>query len=145
MEAEWRVIQGTPDFFSITKKMHNALQGGEIRLPDTKKKIFEQVIYENAVRNRIDHDFVIIHDPQPLPLITHFKKKSPWVWRCHIDLSQPHVELWRYLRSFIDRYDVAIVSRDEIPTAARPAAVRLSARHQSLQLEESRDERCGNR
>lgn len=113
VEAEWRVIQGTPDFFSITKKMHNALQGGEISLSETKMQIFERVIYENAVRNRIDHDFVIIHDPQPLPLIEHFKKKSPWIWRCHIDLSQPHAELWRYLRRFIDRYDVAIVSRPE--------------------------------
>src|SRR5204862_4403285 len=58
VQAEWRVIQGTPDFFSITKKMHNALQGGDINLSELKMRIFEQVIYENAVRNRIDHDFV---------------------------------------------------------------------------------------
>jgi trehalose synthase len=81
VEAEWRVIQGTPDFFSITKKMHNALQGGDINLSDMKMRIFEQVIYENAVGNRIDHDFVVVHDPQPLPLIGHFKKKAPWIWR----------------------------------------------------------------
>jgi trehalose synthase len=113
IQAEWRVIQGTPDFFSITKKMHNALQGGEINLSEMKTSIFEQVIYENAVRNRIDHDFVIVHDPQPLPLINHFKKKAPWIWRCHVDLSKPHAELWRYLRCFIDHYDAAIVSRKE--------------------------------
>lgn len=28
IKTGWRVIQGAPDFFSITKKMHNALQGG---------------------------------------------------------------------------------------------------------------------
>jgi len=111
--AEWRVIQGTPDFFSITKKMHNALQGGEIDLTKMKTRIFEQVIFENAVRNRIDHDFVIVHDPQPLPLIEHFARKCPWIWRCHIDLTRPHTELWRYLRRFIDRYDAMIVSRKE--------------------------------
>src|SRR5882724_8843330 len=44
LRTEWRVIQGTPDFFSITKKMHNALQGGEIDLSSIKKEIFEQVM-----------------------------------------------------------------------------------------------------
>jgi trehalose synthase len=119
VEAEWRVIQGTSDFFSITKRMHNALQGGDIALKRSMTQAFEQVIYENAVRNRIDHDFVIIHDPQPLPLIGHFKKKSPWIWRCHIDLTQPHAELWGYLRQFIDRYDAAIFSREEYRQAMR--------------------------
>src|SRR5947207_12228889 len=56
VEAEWRVIQGTPDFFTITKKMHNALQGAEINLSEIKMQIFEKAIFENAVRNRIDHD-----------------------------------------------------------------------------------------
>jgi trehalose synthase len=113
IQAEWRVLQGTPDFFSITKKFHNALQGGEINLSEMKTQIFEQVIYENAVRNRIDHDFVLIHDPQPLPLIDHYSKKQPWIWRCHIDLSHPHAETWQYLRQFIERYDAMIVSRLE--------------------------------
>src|SRR6266571_4113981 len=67
LRTEWRVIQGTADFFSITKKIHNALQGAEIDLSSIKKEIFEQVIYENSVRNFVDHDFVIVHDPQPLP------------------------------------------------------------------------------
>src|SRR5919108_925852 len=80
--TEWRVIQGTPDFFSITKKMHNALQGGEIDLSAIKKEIFEQVLYENRVRNFLDHDFIIAHDPQPLPLIEHYEKKCPWLCGC---------------------------------------------------------------
>ena len=58
LRTEWRVIQGTADFFSITKKMHNALQSGGIDL-SSKKEIFEQVIYENSVRNFLDRDFVI--------------------------------------------------------------------------------------
>src|SRR5216110_2111749 len=67
LRTEWRVIQGTADFFSITKKMHNALQGGEIDLSSIKKEIYEQVIYENSVRNFLEHEFVIVHDPHPLP------------------------------------------------------------------------------
>src|ERR671919_496259 len=72
LRTEWRVIEGTPDFFSITKKMHNALQGGGIDLSRIKKEIFEQVIYENSVRNFLNHDFIIVHDPQPVPLIEHY-------------------------------------------------------------------------
>jgi glycosyltransferase involved in cell wall biosynthesis len=59
IKAEWRVIQGRPDFFNITKKMHNALQGADINLSEIKTSIFEEVNFENAVRNRIDHDIVL--------------------------------------------------------------------------------------
>jgi trehalose synthase len=106
----WRVIHGPPDFFSITKKIHNALQGGHINLTSRKKRLYETVVYENAIRNHLDHDLVIIHDPQPLPMINHYRKKSPWVWRCHIDLSAPNPEVWDYLVPFIERYDAAILS-----------------------------------
>ena len=54
----WRVIQGRPDFFSVTKKMHNALQGGDINLTELKSRIYEEVAYENAVRVHLDHDIV---------------------------------------------------------------------------------------
>jgi trehalose synthase len=107
----WRVIQGAPDFFSITKKMHNALQGGEINLSDRKMDIYEEVIYENAIRNHlVNHNMVVIHDPQPLPMINHYKKNGPWIWRCHVDLSNPNRELWNYLVPFIEKYDAVIFS-----------------------------------
>jgi len=121
LRTEWRVIQGTADFFSITKKMHNALQGGEIDLSSIKKEIFEQVIYENSVRNFLEHDFVIVHDPQPLPLIEHYEKKCPWIWRCHIDLSKPDVEMWKYLRHWIDKYAAVIVSCPEYKQEMKPS------------------------
>src|SRR6266498_2000826 len=120
LRTEWRVIQGTADFFSITKKMHNALQGGEIDLSSIKKEIFEQVIYENSVRNFLDHDFIIVHDPQPLPLIEHYEKKRPWIWRCHLDLSRPEAETWKYLRRWIDSYDAVILSCKEFAQEMKP-------------------------
>ncbi len=120
LRTEWRVIQGTPDFFSITKKIHNALQGAEIDLSSIKKEIFEQVIYENSVRNFLEHDFVIVHDPQPLPLIEHYEKKYSWIWRCHLDLSQPDAGTWKYLRRWIDSYDAVIVSCKEFAQEMKP-------------------------
>jgi trehalose synthase len=109
----WRVIQGRPDFFSITKKMHNALQGADINLTDLKLRIYEQVAFENAARNHLDHDLVVVHDPQPLPLICHYRKKAPWIWQCHVDMSEPNRDLWAYLAPFIERYDTAVFSLPE--------------------------------
>ena len=120
LRTEWRVIEGTPDFFSITKKMHNALQGAEIDLSGIKKEIFEQVIFENSVRNFLEHDFVIVHDPQPIPLIEHYERKCPWLWRCHLDLSRPNAEMWKYLRRWIDKYDAVIVSCPEYEQEMKP-------------------------
>src|SRR6266704_5626333 len=120
LRTEWRVIQGTADFFSITKKMHNALQGGGIDLYTIKKEIFEKVIYENSVRNFLEHDFVIVHDPQPLPLIEHYEKKCPWIWRCHLDLSRPDAGTWKYLRLWIDTYNAVILSCKEFVQEMKP-------------------------
>ena len=113
IKTGWRAVHGPPDFFSITKKMHNALQGGKINLTEIKMDIYEEVVYENSIRNHLDHDIIIVHDPQPLPLINHYRKKSPWIWRCHIDLSNPEPELWKYLTPFIEKYDAVILSRRE--------------------------------
>jgi trehalose synthase len=74
IKTGWRAVHGPPDFFSITKKMHNALQGGKINLTEIKMDIYEEVVYENSIRNHLDHDIIIVHDPQPLPLINHYRK-----------------------------------------------------------------------
>jgi trehalose synthase len=113
IKTGWRIVQGSPDFFSITKKMHNALQGGEINLTERKKQIYEGIIYENSIRKHLDHDVVIIHDPQPLPLINYYRKRGPWIWRCHVDLSNPNEELWDYLTNFVKKYDAVILSLKE--------------------------------
>lgn len=110
IKTGWRVIQGSPDFFSITKKIHNALQGKDINLSHRKMKIYEEVIYENCIRNHLYHDLVIIHDPQPLPMINHYRRRGPWIWRCHVDLTSPNPQVWEYLTPFIEKYDAVILS-----------------------------------
>jgi trehalose synthase len=142
----WRVIQGRPDFFSITKKMHNALQGGDINLSELKRTVYEEVVFENSVRMHFDHDIIIVHDPQPLPLIQHFRKKAPWIWRCHVDLSQPHREVWSYLTEFVEQYDAVVVSlpeyRQELGTPQRfimPAINPFSTTNKALSDDEIQD------
>jgi trehalose synthase len=106
----WRILHGTPDFFEVTKKFHNALQGREINLTEKKKRLYEETNSTFASYTHIAHDCVIIHDPQPLALIKFYKKRQPWIWRCHIDLTHPHKDTWEFLKNFIIRYDGVVVS-----------------------------------
>ncbi|MFH1129638.1 MAG: glycosyltransferase [Patescibacteria group bacterium] len=109
----WRIIHGTPDFFAITKKFHNALQGSDIHLSKNKKTIYRETNRRFAMFNHLDHDLVVVHDPQPLPLIDFYKKKQPWIFRCHIDLSNSNPVIWNYLKNFIEKYDELVVSAEE--------------------------------
>jgi trehalose synthase len=115
INTDWRLIQGTPAFFSCTKKIHNALQGENVFFSDVEKSVYEEVVAENALRLHLDEcDAVIVHDPQPLPLIRHFADHDmPWLWQCHVDLSSPHRAAWDYARGFVSDYDLAIFSLPE--------------------------------
>jgi len=110
IDTGWRIMQGNPDFFQITKKFHNALQGGSINFTEMKKKLYLLANENFSVYTHINHDCVIIHDPQPLPQIKFYPKRQPWIWRCHADLSNPNGKLWGFLKNFILRYDLVVVS-----------------------------------
>lgn len=116
IEVDWRILHGTHDFFNVTKKFHNALQGEDINFSQLKKSVYTRTNHRFSSYSRIDHDLVIIHDPQPLPLIRYYKKRQPWIWRAHIDLSEPNQEVWNYLKKFIIRYDRAIFSAQDFIT-----------------------------
>lgn len=118
VDAGWRVLVGGSDFFNVTKSFHNSLQGAPIDLSENKKRIYTQASENFAAYTHITrHDAVIIHDPQPLPIIRFYKKRQPWIWRCHIDLTAPDPTLWEFLKSYILRYDLVIVSH---PAYLRP-------------------------
>ncbi len=143
IDAGWRIIRGAPEFFSITKKFHNALQGDEVNLTDIKKQIFMQINEDFANYTHLNHDCVIIHDPQPLPLIKFFKKRQPWIWRGHVDLSHPNQELWDYLKEFILKYDITVLSHkkytNNLPTDHRiihPGIDPLSIKNMELSREQ---------
>src|SRR5882724_7032542 len=115
IETDWHLIQGTPGYFGCTEKLHNTLQGQSLDFSDAEKTIYEQVVFENATRLHVDDcDAVIVHDPQPLPLISHFAdREMPWLWQCHVDLSSPYALAWNYLREFVEQYDAAVFSLAE--------------------------------
>ncbi|MBN2821790.1 MAG: glycosyltransferase [Coriobacteriia bacterium] len=113
VDADWRILLGNTDFFQVTKKFHNAMQGGPINLTRRKKEQYENTNKAFASWAQLDRDVVVIHDPQPLPLIRYFKKRQPWIWRCHIDITDANPELWDYLKGFLLRYDMMLVSHPD--------------------------------
>ncbi len=111
--TRWDVITGGNDFFEVTKAFHNALHGSDYQLTKNAQDIFLMYNEQNRQRMQFGEGLVVIHDPQPAPLIlAKDKEKSAtkWVWRCHIDLSNPNAQLWEFLRPFIESFDAAIFS-----------------------------------
>jgi trehalose synthase len=114
LDTHWEVIEGNNDFYQCTKSFHNAIQGNPVVIPEALLRNFEQTNAQNAETLRPvleDADIVIIHDPQPAPLLRHFPdRKGTWIWRCHIDASQPYRPVWKYLQPFLSDYDASIWS-----------------------------------
>jgi trehalose synthase len=111
VKTHWEVITGGNDFFEVTKAFHNALQGSGYKLSQHARDIFLMYNEQNRQRFQFSEDVVVIHDPQPAALIRDRQASSQrWVWRCHIDLSNPDQEVWSFLRPFVEQYDAAIFS-----------------------------------
>jgi trehalose synthase len=121
LSTKWEVITGGNDFYEVTKGFHNALHGGEYNLSKEAQEIFLLYNEQNRTRMEFDEDLVVIHDPQPVNLIAAKKEShAKWIWRCHIDLSNPHADVWEFLRPMVDQYDAAIFSS---PSFARQLSI----------------------
>ncbi len=109
IDAKWKVIKGNKQFFEVTKRIHNSLQGQAGPLTDKMWNTYEKVNRNNGDKMDLDADCVFIHDPQPAMLIDQ-KKRGIWVWRCHIDISTPDKVMWYLLKDQVKKYDAAIFS-----------------------------------
>lgn len=109
--ARWDVIHGGEQFFAVTKKIHNALHGTVVDLTLAEQEIYWQTQESNLQAMDLDADILFIHDPQPAGLI---KKKKEigrrWIWRCHVDVSSPHAEVWKFLQPLVNQYDACVFS-----------------------------------
>jgi trehalose synthase len=111
IHVTWDVIKGDDPFFEITKRFHNALQGKDDVFGEDVLKTYLAYNEKNHEEMRFDEDLIVIHDPQPAALIQwNAHRKNRWVWRCHIDLSQPNPQLWDFLKPIVEKYDAAIFS-----------------------------------
>jgi trehalose synthase len=123
LEADWRIIAADEAFFSITKMIHNALQGQELALTAEQIATYRDVSARNAGLLDVDYDVYIVHDPQPLA-VRHYmdRTRSRWIWRCHIDTVQHSPDVWAMLEPFVSEYDAAIFTLQEFVPANFPVA-----------------------
>jgi len=121
LETSWEVVTGESEFYKCTKSMHNGLQGNPVDISESLLSAYEKTSAENAekLRDKLEQaDIVIIHDPQPAALLKLCpNRKGKWIWRCHIDASNPYPPVWNYLREYIAEYDASIFS---LPDFAQP-------------------------
>jgi trehalose synthase len=111
VDVRWQIISGEPQFFKVTKKLHNALHGKAESISHDDFSLFLKTTERNFDQIDFSGDILFVHDPQPAALVT---KKSDigkkWIWRCHIDISHPDSRVWEFLKQFVGNYDAAIFS-----------------------------------
>jgi trehalose synthase len=119
LDVEWRIIEGAEEFYDVTKRIHNGLQGQRGALTDEQKDAFLRYQRINADQLEEDYDFVIVHDPQPAGVIDLVDgRRGKWIWRCHIDLSTPDPDVLGFLLPSIRSYDAALFHLpDYVPEA----------------------------
>ena len=112
VNTRWDVIKGGAKFFEVTKKFHNALHGRGEEITKSDFAVFMETSINNMADMQYFGDIVYVHDPQPIALIQK-KSDNKWIWRCHVDVSNPDRTVWEFLFSFIARYDAAVFSSPE--------------------------------
>ncbi len=122
IDVRWVVIEGSVEFFRITKRLHHALHGspgGSAALDDDDRAIYELVLNDNAeelLRLMTPGDVVILHDPQTAGLAPRLREAGMFViWRSHVgtdDHASRDVVLgWRFLLPYVRGVPIAIFSR----------------------------------
>ncbi len=123
LAVDWKVIGGSPEFFRATKALHNALQGSPDSLTQADRAAYLDCAVENAATLDGGYDFIVVHDPQPAALLSvHGHGSARWVWRCHIDTSEPNPDAWSFLRPFLQDYDAAVFTMPEFVPPDCPVA-----------------------
>lgn len=111
VRARWDVIKGGDDFYKVTKKFHNAIHGKAEEFTEEDYQIFLETNRNNISDLKFDEDVIFVHDPQPVALVAERERLGrKWLWRCHLDASNPHPGVWNFLRKFIEQYDAAVFS-----------------------------------
>jgi trehalose synthase len=112
--SDWKIISGDNEFFEVTKKIHNGLQGADLELTAEDIRRYESTAEANAKALSEQYDVIFVHDPQPAAMLRYLGRDDRhWIWRCHIDTGQPNPGVWRYCRSFLHEYDAAIFTMED--------------------------------
>lgn len=109
--ATWEVMEGTEEFFDFTKKLHNALHGTPVTFTAADREVYLETIDANIRNLNLDADVHFIHDSQPAGLVwARQRLGGAWLWRCHVDVSEPAPHSWEFIAPMVEKYDVTIFS-----------------------------------
>jgi trehalose synthase len=131
------IISPPPEFFLVTKRIHNLLQGAEGALSAEELDVYFQSIQAVAddIQSRaLNADVWFLHDPQLLPLAGMLPKADGQtrLWVCHIDLTEPNPSAAEVLFPLTRHYDGLIFSLDsyvprglngDLPVSIVPPAI----------------------
>ena len=126
VKTEWKLLTGDGSFFTITKRIHNFLQGEKGRLTSEEKQAYletNRVFAGNT--NFSPYDLVVVHDPQPLPLINFVKHSCPWILELHLDLTAPEPAVLEFISKFTRKYDELVLSHEDFVKTSLGAAQRV--------------------
>jgi trehalose synthase len=111
LTTKWQVFDVPKDIYPITKYIHNGLQGSTKQLSRVEWQRYEAFNKELAKQIKIDGwDVIFVQDHQPTALLSFVedKGKAKWLWRCHIDLTQPNLSYQKRYVNYLKDYDGAI-------------------------------------
>jgi trehalose synthase len=114
LKADWHLIHGEADFFTVTKRIHNALQGAEYELDASMRSTYLRANEQAAKLLETEYDVFFVHDPQPAAL-RHFagRRGAQWIWRCHIDSSSPNPQVSSFILPFVREYDATVFTMEQ--------------------------------
>jgi trehalose synthase len=147
LDVEWMTLGGDEQFFTLTKQLHNALQGQPWSVGEAHKAAYVAANQEAAAALG-QFDIIIVHDPQPAAIRKFAGRRGArWVWRCHIDTSAPDGTAWAFLQPYVERYDAAVFTMAQFvppgfsgprPVVIAPAIDPLSSKNRDLPEELAR-------
>jgi trehalose synthase len=119
IQADWKLILTDPQFFGVTKAFRNALQGAPYELEQSAQETYLMYNSRNAELLEEEYDFIIVHDPQAAAF-RHFRGAAgaKWIWRCHIDASEPNEAVLEFMLPFLAEYDALIFTMESFVPAA---------------------------
>ena len=123
VNTRWLVLDGSPEFFRLTKRIHNMLHGSKGDggpLGGAERELYESVLATNVSELRAlvrPGDVVLLHDPQTAGMVEGLLGSGAHVvWRCHIGLdttTEVTDRVWAFLRPDVERADALIFTRME--------------------------------
>jgi trehalose synthase len=148
LKADWYTIPPRDNFFEITKKMHNALQGRNYKFTfaDRKKYMLHMARTAELMRD-MKPDIWVVHDPQPVGAAMFLPGFHPAIFRIHIDLTSPNEGVWKFMESFLGLYDkIVLSSKDFIKKGIKgravifqPAIDPLNPKNQTMPLDKANE------